>query len=278
MKYIILLLLVFSVSGISQTDSLKQKPWTFSGVAGLNINQIALSNWSAGGDNSIAWTMTWNFGALYQSGAWKVNNNLKLAYGRTKLGSDEYRTNDNEFYLENILVYELKWAVSPFFSNTVRTTLSEGYNYKVNPALKIADFFDPGYITQSLGFTYDKLGNIKTRLGIALQEIFTKDFTGYSDDSKTTEIEKFKLETGFESVSEADFKIDDNVFLNSKLRLFSRFKTLDVWDVRWDNTITAKISKYFNVNLNILTLYEKALSPKTQLKEALQFGVTYILF
>lgn len=276
MKQLILFLLITFINILPQ-DSMNTS-WTYSGVTGLNITQIALNNWTSGGDNAIAWIISGNFGASYKSGNWKLDNNLKLAYGRTKLGSDEYRTNDNELYLENILSYDVKWAVSPFFSNTVRSTLSNGFNYKVIPAVKIASFFDPGYVTQSLGFTYDKLANIKTRLGIALQEIFTKEFTGYSDDEKTTEIEKFKLETGIESVTESDFTIDDNVLLNSKLRLFSRFKTLDVWDIRWDNTITAKISKYFNVNLNILVLYEKALSPKTQLKEALQFGISYILF
>lgn len=276
MKQLILFLLITFINILPQ-DSMNTS-WTYSGVTGLNITQIALNNWTSGGDNAIAWIISGNFGALYKSGNWKLDNNLKLAYGRTKLGSDEYRTNDNELYLENILSYDVKWAVSPFFSNTVRSTISNGFNYKVIPAVKIASFFDPGYVTQSLGFTYDKLANIKTRLGIALQEIFTKEFTGYSDDEKTTQIEKFKLETGIESVTESDFTIDDNVLLNSKLRLFSRFKTLDVWDIRWDNTITAKISKYFNVNLNILVLYEKALSPKTQLKEALQFGISYILF
>lgn len=277
MKQLIFFLLITFINILPQ-DSIKASSWTYSGVTGLNITQIALNNWTSGGDNAIAWIISGNFGALYKSGNWKLDNNLKLAYGRTKLGSDEYRTNDNELYLENILSYDVKWAVSPFFSNTVRSTISNGFNYKVIPAVKIASFFDPGYVTQSLGFTYDKLANIKTRLGIALQEIFTKEFTGYSDDEKTTQIEKFKLETGIESVTESDFTIDDNVLLNSKLRLFSRFKTLDVWDIRWDNTITAKISKYFNVNLNILVLYEKALSPKTQLKEALQFGISYILF
>ncbi len=277
MKQIILFLLITFINILPQ-DSIKTSTWTFSGVTGLNITQIALNNWTSGGDNAIAWIISGNFGAIYKSGNWKLDNNLKLAYGRTKLGSDEYRTNDNEFYLEDILSYDVKWAVSPFFSNTVHSTISNGFNYKVIPAVKIASFFDPGYVTQSLGFTYDKLANIKTRLGVALQEIFTKEFTGYSDDEKTTEIEKFKLETGIESVTESDFTIDDNVLLNSKLRLFSRFKTLDVWDIRWDNTITAKISKFFNVNLNILVLYEKALSPKTQLKEALQFGISYILF
>lgn len=116
-------------------------------------------------------------------------------------------------------------------------------------------------------------------MGIALQEVFTSKFNSYSDDSDTKDkVEKFKLETGIESVTEGNVTVAENMNFNSKLRLFSRFKTLDVWDVRWDNTLTAKINKYFNVNLNILVIYQKDQSLKTQMKQTLQLGITYTLF
>jgi hypothetical protein len=96
------------------------------------------------------------------------------------------------------------------------------------------------------------------------------------DDKKTLDkIERFKLETGIESVTEGSYLFAENMLASSKLRLFSRFNSLDVWDVRWDNTITAQINKYFNTNLNVLLIYEKSQSLKTQVKEALQLGITY---
>jgi len=183
-----------------------------------------------------------------------------------------------EFYLESILSYSFGWALDPYFSNTVRTVISKGFNYKKVPAEQTSQFFDPGYITQSIGFLYNKLPNVTTRLGVAFQETITSKFPFYSDDPKTTKLEKFKFDTGVESVTEALYNIEENVHFGSKLRLFSRFNELDVWDVRWDNIITAQISKYFNVNFNVLLIYEKKQSPKTQLKEALQLGITYTLF
>ncbi len=68
-----------------------------------------------------------------------------------------------------------------------------------------------------------------------------------------------------------------NMLASSQVRLFSRFNSMDVWDVRWENTITAQSNKYFNTNLNVLLIYEKSQSLKTQIKEALQFGVTYTI-
>lgn len=277
-KLVILLLLLLGTCTFSMNDSLLQNKWFYSGVAGLNISQIALDNWTQGGDNTLAFTLLGNFGAKYVDSPWTFNNGLKLAFGRTKLGEDDFRTNDNEFYLENILSYSFGWALDPYFSNIVRTVILKGFNYKDNPPVQTSQFFDPGYITQSIGFLYNKIPNLTTRIGLGFQETVTRQFPFYSDDLKTTEIEKFKFDTGIESVTEALFKIEENVLYGSKLRLFSRFNELDVWDVRWDNLLTVQISKYFNVNFNVLLIYEKQQSPKTQLKEALQIGITYTLF
>jgi len=278
-KLIILLLLFCGTYSLPKSDSLVQNNWFYSGVAGLNISQITLENWTQGGENALAFTLLGNFGAKYIDTPWTFNNTLKLAFGRTKLGTDAFRTNDNEFFQESILSRSFGWAVDPYISNTVRTVISKGFDYGATPTpLQTSQFFDPGYITQSIGFIFNKIPNITTRLGVGFQETVTSKFTGYSDDPKTSEIEKFKLDTGIESVTEGSFKIEENILFGSQLRLFGHFNELDVWDVRWDNLLTAQISKYLNVNFNILLIYEKKQSPKTQLKEALQLGITYTLF
>ncbi|GJQ62033.1 MAG: hypothetical protein SCALA702_10860 [Melioribacteraceae bacterium] len=271
-------LLFLSTLLFAQEDSTATGPWTASGVTGLNVSQIAFSNWSQGGENSLTWTIYGDFDFVYTKNPWVFSNELKVAYGRTKLGDQEVRINDNEFYNESVLTYELGWAVSPFVSNTIVTVIDKGYDYEQTPKVEIARFFDPGYITQSFGFTYHKKEIFKTRLGIAFQETFTSQNTKYTDDPETVEIEDFKFETGIESVSETKLNIDSNVLLKSKLRLFGRFEEIDVWDVRWDNSLVASINDYMNVNLGVLVIYEKAQSIKTQVKQTLQLGITYKLF
>ena len=71
------------------------------------------------------------------------------------------------------------------------------------PSIQIVDFFDPGYLSEALGFTYDQNKIITTRLGVAIQQTFANKFTNYTDDPETpNEIEKFKFDTGLESVTE----------------------------------------------------------------------------
>ncbi|MGE5682929.1 MAG: DUF3078 domain-containing protein [Bacillota bacterium] len=279
-KMLLLVILSFPSILAAQkiSDSLLYK-WIPKGVAGANVSQIALSDWAQGGDNSITWIFNGELGLSYYTNSNSFLNNLKFAYGRTKLGTNDYRTNDNELYLENVFSYFIGWVVEPYVSNTIRTAISTGYNYKDTPYVKTADFFDPGFVTQSLGFAYTRNKVITTRLGAALQETFTNAYRQYTDDAGTKDkIEAFKFETGLESVTDLETSLGENMLFTSKLRLFTRFNNLDVWDVRWDNTVAAQINKYFTVKLNVLTLYEKALSSKTQTKEMLLLGLNYSFF
>jgi hypothetical protein len=280
-KILVILLLISSISILAQDvpDSLLKNGWNMSGVVGLNISQTAFSNWAQGGSNSLAYSAYTNLGGIYFNFPWKWKNRLNLAYGRTYLKDVGYRTTDNDLYFESIGSRNIGWAVDPYFAVTVRSALTKGYDYTVTPDTQIVDFFDPGYVTEALGFTYDKNKIITSRLGIALQQTFANRFTKYTDDPTTTDkIEKFKLETGIESVTEVKYEFLPKMTYYSFLRLFTRFDNLDVWDVRWDNVITAKINDYINVNLSVTVLHEISQTRRTQFREALQLGFAYTLF
>ena len=277
MKKIILAVLFVSIANISgaQPDSSKTKKWIPSFVVGVGINQIAFSNWVKGGDNSISWTFLGNFHLDKVDTPWTYKNQIKGTYGRSKIGSGIYKTTDNDLYIENVLSYNVGWAVSPYFSNSIRTQISKGFDYNVNPEIEVADFFDPGYVTQTFGFTYDKYSHVITRLGIGFQEIFSNIYRKYTDPDKLQKA--FRFETGIESVTDVNYQLADNILFKSKIRFFSQFKSLDVWDVRLDNIISAQITKFIGVNFTYLVVYEKAQSPLTQVKEGLQIGITYRL-
>ena len=276
-KMLVIFLLISSITIKGQTpDSLIGK-WIPSLTTGIGISQIAFSNWVKGGESSIAWTLIGDFTLNREKKPWIIKNQIKAQYGRAKIGDGSYRTTANDLYIESLASYDLGWAVSPFLSNAIRTQVSTGFDYKTAGFPNISDFFDPGYITQSIGFTFDKYPSILTRFGIAFQEVITNKFTQYSDDPKTSEVEKFKFETGIESVTDIDFEVDVNVKWKSKVRFFSRFESLDVWDVLWDNTVTGKINNWLSVKFTYILLYEKAQSIKAQMKEGLQIGITYTL-
>ena len=138
---------------------------------------------------------------------------------------------------------------------------------------------DPFYLTEALGFIYDRIPNFSTRLGIGMKQTFTDQFNQYSDDPETlNEIEKFKNETGIESVTEYKWEFLENMAYLTSLRLFGTFDDLSVWDVRWDNLIVAKVNDYISVSFNVQLIYDEDESIQRQLKEALQLGISYNLF
>lgn len=277
-----ILILLFSTTFISAqdvADSLLKQGWNPSGVVGVNLSQIAFKDWTQGGTNALAYTLFSNFGVIYFDNPWKWRTYLKAAYGRTKLEDQGYRTTDNELYFESIVTRKIGWPVDPYFAVTVRSALTKGFEYKSDPAVQIVDFFDPGYVTEALGFQYAKGDVFSSRLGIAIQQTFANKFAAlYTNDPETTELEDFKFDTGIESVTEVKYNFYDNMTYLSFLRLFSRFNSLDVWDVRWDNTIAAKVNNYITVNFNVVLVHEISQSKRTQFKEALNIGIVYSLF
>ncbi len=279
-KLIFLSLLFLSLNSFAQDvpDSLLREGWNMSGVIGVNLSQTSFSNWTAGGTNSIAYAAYTNLGGLYYSFPWKWKSRLNVIYGRTRLQDVGYRTTDNDIYFESVGSRKIGWPVDPYFALTFRSALTKGYDYSKNSEQQIVNFFDPGYLTEAIGFMYDHNKIITSRLGIAIQQTFAKNFTRYTDDPATSEIEDFKFETGLESVTEVKYEFLPKMTYYSFLRLFTRFKNLDVWDVRWDNIISAKVNDYINVNFNVTLVHEISQTRKTQLREALQLGFAYSLF
>jgi Protein of unknown function (DUF3078) len=266
---------------IAGVDSLKRgsmNVWIPTVVTGLNVSQIAFSNWAQGGSNAFTWNGTGSLGLGYRTGDWTFRNRCKLAYGRTRLAGQGYITNDNDLYLESVLSYDIGWGTDPYLSNSVVTTVAEGYSYKTNSPTPTANFFDPGYVTQSLGFTYNKLQSFVARLGVATQEVFTNKYRQYTDNPATPNVvEAFKFETGLESATQEKVSLAENINLSTGLRLFTRFESLDIWDIRWDNVITANVNSLINVNFNYQLIYQKDQSLATQTKEGLQVGMTYTI-
>ncbi len=275
------LLALFTIISFAQeaTEEKKDTLWTPRGVVGINLSQVAFDNWSQGGQNSLSFTFFSLLGLDYIGDPWKWRNGLKFAYGRTKIGDEEYRTNDNEIFFESTLIYHVGWAVSPYAGLTARTAVTKGFNYDSIPSFQIVDFMDPFYLTEAIGLVYDQIPNFSTRLGIGMKQTFTNQFNQYSDDPETlNEIEKFKNETGLESVTEYKWEFMENMAYLTSLRLFGTFDDLSIWDVRWDNLIVAKVNDYISVSFNVLLIYDEDESIQRQLKEALQLGISYNLF
>jgi len=281
MKKIFLLVMIFSMVNFlaaQDADSTLNK-WTPSLLASLNLSQIAFQDWTKGGESAFSFTVGADWVMDYKASNWSFKNQLKGEWGQSKTGYDIKKITVNNVFNETVYYYDPGWLFIPYVSNLIRTPITDGYDYSEPEKTQIVAFFDPGYITQSIGFAYNKSEIIQTRLGLAFEESFANKFAAqYTDDEETADVEKFKFETGIESMTDLILQIDDNVVYKSKLRLFSGFNRMTVWDVAWDNTFTAEVNKWLNVNLSYILIYKASESLRTQMQEALQVGIVYNLF
>jgi len=281
-KYVVCVLLCLAVNVCAQQaqpDTAK-KPvygWKKSLVAGLNLTQVSFKDWQQGGEDALAWTATLDGKAEDDQPKTNWATSYKFAYGQTKLGDEGIRKTDDKIDLETVLTYKLGSIINPYVAATLKTQFAEGFDYTTEPKTAVSTFFDPAFLTQSVGFGYQPVPQVKTRLGLALREIITSDFTGYADDPATLAIEKTKTEGGMESVTNVDWKLAANLLLTAKLEMFAAFKHFDEVIVRSDNTLAAKVSKYVTVNLNVQLINEKRVTPRTQVKETIAIGLSYAL-
>jgi hypothetical protein len=244
-------------------------------VGSLNLTQANFDNWAQGGENSFAWQLNLNGLFDYEQEKYKWSNAAKITYGENKIGSQDARKSIDEIKLESVYSYKISNFVNPYLSLTGETQMAPGYQYSDTAKVRIADFLDPGYFTQGIGAAIEPAKEFKTRLGFALKQTVANDFVFYSDDPGTEKIEKVRIEPGIESVSDLATKLSEQIIFTSKLELFSNVKRLNEIDVRWDNIFLAKVSTYIDVNFNIKVFYDKDISKKRQLKQALSLGLTY---
>jgi hypothetical protein len=277
-KQALILVLLWAALLAQEQQEEKKEPvmgWTNRMVGTLNLTQANFDNWAQGGENSFAWQLNINGLFDYEQQTYKWSNAAKVTYGENKIGSQDARKSIDEIKLESVYSYKISTFVNPYVSLTAETQMAPGYQYSDTAKVRIADFLDPGYFTQGIGFGIEPLKEFKTRLGFALKETVADVFVAYSDDPGTEKIEKVRIEPGIESVSDLATKLSEHIIFTSKLELFSNVKRLDELDVRWDNIFLAKVSTYIDVNFNIKLFYDKDISKKRQLKQALSLGLTY---
>jgi len=280
LTFIIFFFLVITNYLLAQEKDSTLNRWEPSLKLELNLSQIAFKDWSKGGENSFSFVGKVNWRMKYKAKNWSFENVFAAEAGRSRVEPDIIKTTANEMYNSSVFRFDIYDAYqSPFISLLIRTPITPGYDYKVEPAKVISGFFDPGYVTQTVGVFYSKSDVFKTRLGLAFEESFANKFADrYTDNEETTNLEYFKFETGIESVSTLKLHLDEDIIYNSTLRLFSGFDRLSVWDVIWKNNLIAKFNEWFNVNLSFLLIYNVKETLRTQMQEAIQIGIVYKIF
>ncbi len=248
--------------------------WKNQMVGGLNFTQNAFSkNWSGGGANSWSWAVNIDAKVEYDQREYNWFNSGRFAYGQASIGGNDPRKAADEIKLETVYTHKINKLFNPYAAAAAQTQLTAGFTYvdaNDEDGTEISDFFDPGYFTESFGVNYKPNQTFKSRFGVAAKQTFT---TKYEDTYAKGE--EFHSEIGFESVTDLNVKVSEQILYVTKFGIFTDLGGIADIDVNWDNSFSAKVSEIISVSFNFRLIYDKDIHIKRQLKQTLAVGISY---
>lgn len=163
----------FSSSGQAPADT---SYWKVAGKSSLNFSQVSLTNWSEGGDGSVAGAFLFGITANKLKDRHSWDNNFTFEYGMTKNNSESLRKSIDQIYLSSKYGYEIgkPWYLAALFD--FKTQSAKGYNYP-NTDRYISRFFAPAYMNFALGFDYKP----NPDFSLILSSFLELDFQSNSD-------------------------------------------------------------------------------------------------
>ncbi len=249
---------VYAQSQENPEDTVKY--WKYNGQISLSFSQVSLTNWAAGGDNSITANGLVRLESVYTKDKSSWDSYILAGYGLTKLGDGSVMKNDDKLELLSKYGYKAskRWDYSAVING--RTQFAPGYKNMLERTDKISDFFAPAYLTVSLGMDYKP----SDAFALFLSPITTK-FTFVMDDSLSM-AGAYGVDPGkkvrkeFGGFVKMIFKKDNiirNVSLSSNLDLFSNYiDHPERVDVNWDMLMTLKVNKFLAVTINTQLIYD----------------------
>lgn len=264
-------ILLFSFTGIAQDQKADTtNGWKFGGTYAFTLNQVSLTNWQAGGENSISGNTILNVFGNYKKNKFSWSNNLTLAYGLSQIGDDELRKTDDRIELNSSVGYvaSKNWDYTAFL--IFRTQFTDGFDYP-NDSVKISTFLAPAYLLGGLGMEYKpeewfrlNISPLSTKItfvndqmlanrGAFGVEAAVRDTAGNIID----EGENIRYELGGSIKLVIKRELVKNVSVQTQLDLFSNYvEDPQNIDVNWDFLLNMKVNEWLSASLSTNLIYD----------------------
>jgi hypothetical protein len=274
----LLIFLGLTINGIAQT-AVVDTSWKKGGFIGVTFNQVSLSNWVQGGDNSVALSATTNLFANYIKGKVDWQNSLDMAYAMVQTGSDKLKKSDDKIDLTSKYSrkFSERWLYGILFN--FKSQFADGFNYPDDSNI-VSKFFSPAYVTLSPGLTWKPvsyfeilLSPVTAKWTFVMDEVLSNAGAYGVDSGKTV-----RTEIGAYINMKFQKDIMENVNLMTKLELFNNYtdeENPSNIDVNWEVLLAMKVNKYITASINTQLIYDADVIEKTQFKESIGVGFGY---
>ncbi len=272
------------------------KEWFTTGVFNINMTQVSLTNWAAGGFNSVSGIAMFNGAANWKRDRKAWDNSLVLAFGGQQIADADPQKTEDRIELNSKYGYELKksWYLATVFQ--FKTQFTEGFNADGD---RISNFMAPAFTLLGIGLDYkpnDKftafISPVTARLIVVNDELL---FGGSTDpDLRVYGVkngETTALELGGYIRASYQTELAENITFMTRGDLFTNYlRDPQNMDVTWETLWTFKVNSWFAATFNTLLIYDHDTNlpktdaeglpyagPATQFKQTLGIGLTFKL-
>ncbi len=284
----------------------KPKYWKSSSVFDLGITQTSLSNWAAGGFNTVTLAGGIDAKADYAKSLLSWNNRLQLQYGFiwSQDKANVLQKSNDRIYLESKLAYKTapeskwNWTAAYDFRSQFTDTYSgykqlEDESWIADPDKLKSGFFSPAYNNLALGIewkpsdwfdvTFAPLtGSLIFCTNPVLRKAYGMPQLSATDEAVIYDNKLFQF--GAQVKANARFAINDVFNFETQLVLFTDYlhNPFTQNRINWDNKITWQLAKFFKVGFSTWLIYDPIVEidgtvSKVQFKDFLSFNFTYTL-
>ncbi len=298
---------------VKKNDSIKEEGqeilmmWSKKNSLGVNVNEVAFINWSAGGNNSISALLYGNFERKFQKDLLLWKTFATVRYGLNAQDGRKVRKTDDEISMNSTYGYRRDSTSNFRYSAkfNFRTQFANGYKYPQRDKA-ISSFMAPGYIFLGVGAEYSAPNEDLTVYASPLtdkstfvldQRLANEGMFGVTPAVRDsigniiTKGENIRTEVGILLTSSFSKEVFTNVNLDNQVSFYTDYlNKFGNIDVDWELKLNLVVNEFVKANIGSHLIYDddvkfkedtnddgtlETLGPKIQFKQLLGVGVMY---
>lgn len=261
-------------------------PWKLGGEENLQLSQLAVVNWTKGGENSVSFLHDFRFNALYkhERSEWQTDlvNKIGLTFTSAlgaRISTDNFDLSTKYGFVTNRKRLKLpgKWLYSSLIS--LKTQLFRNYGGAEKKDGPKSTCFSPAYLKLTFGMDY-KRENLSVLLSPYTASMTLVADTAIIDQTKygIDEDKKVDFMSGFAVNVDWKHTFIYGIVYATKLELFYEYEGKNgTKQFDWENVFDVQINRFLSTRLLLELRYFDNEIDKFQFKENFSISFKYVI-
>ncbi|MBR4811468.1 MAG: DUF3078 domain-containing protein [Bacteroidaceae bacterium] len=288
MKKIIFVLAALLPLGLSAQE---EEGWNHNGLTGITFSQTSFTNWSEGGENTIADNVYLNASLNYKKDKLSWTNDLKINYGQNYTDNNGWRKNLDNIDFASKLGHQITDKLYYAALLDFKSQLFYGFKYTDSDKELTSKGFTPAYLNVSVGLDYKPNDNIAIYYSPVAGKLTMVADSAFAVRYGIDANKYVKPQLGSYLKVNANYKLlEDRLTIKSVLDLFTAYDdTFGMIDVNWDMLIGYNLTKLLTLTFQSTLKYDDDIKTfetdangntvvhgaKVQFKEMIGIGLSY---